>query len=200
MWYLLLAMPKSKAELLKRVADELKRSTCPLRTTATNPVPGEGNPDAELFLIGEAPGRNEDLTGRPFVGAAGKMLEELLSTIGLRRENVFITSIEKFRPPKNRAPKSLEIAACFPYLERQINVIKPKFVVTLGRHALQRMLEWDGSFVPPLEIDKLHGKPIKSRHGFVIFPMYHPAAILYNRKLKNIVEADFKKLSSLLEP
>lgn len=191
-------MPISKAQQLQQIANELAHSSCPLRITATNPVPGDGSANAQLFFIGEAPGRNEDLTGKPFVGAAGKMLNELLASIGLKREDVFITSIEKFRPPKNRVPKPAEIMACFPYLERQIQIIKPKFVVTLGRHALQRVLEWDGSFIAPLEIEKLHGKPLTSRHGFVIFPMYHPAAILYNRKLKGAVLADFNQLSQLL--
>lgn len=191
---------EKKALALRRIARALAaHSPCPLRATAKNAVPGEGSADAEIVFIGEAPGRNEDETGRPFVGAAGKVLEKLLASIKLKREDVFITSIEKFRPPKNRDPKPNEIMACFPYLEKQIAVIQPKFIVTLGRHALRRMLEWEaGHEVPAPSIEQLHGKVIKSKNGHAIFPIHHPAAMLYNRKLTSVIEKDFKTLQRLL--
>jgi uracil-DNA glycosylase len=167
-------------------------SVCPLRTTATQPVPGEGNPDAKIFFIGEAPGKNEDLTGRPFIGQAGKVLTELLASVGLQREDVFITSIEKFRPPNNRVPTPEEIMACFPYLEKQIEIIQPKIIVTLGRYALQRMLQWEtGTDVAPPSMAEYHGKKIVSKKGFLYLPLYHPAAMLYNRKLAETMKHDF---------
>ena len=130
------------------------KNICPdLAKTATNIVPGEGNPDAAVVLIGEAPGKNEDLTGRPFVGAAGKFLDELLAEAGLTRQDVFITSIVKYRPPKNRDPRPDEKEQSWPYLLRQLRVINPKLVVTLGRHSM-------GYFVPDRTITEAHGKLI----------------------------------------
>lgn len=190
---------KKKELALRRIAKSLETSTCPLRKTATQAVPGEGSAEADILFIGEAPGRNEDVTGRPFVGAAGKVLDGLLAKIKLKRADVFITSIEKFRPPKNRDPKPKEIMACFPYLEKQIAIIQPKYIVTLGRHALRRMLEWEaGHEVPAPSIEQLHGKVIKSKHGHAIFPVHHPAAMLYNRKLTKVIEKDFRRLQQLL--
>lgn len=184
--------------LAKRLAQS---SPCPLRQTAKHAVPGEGSPLAELFFIGEAPGRQEDETGRPFVGTAGKMLSQLLALIGLTREEVFITSIEKFRPPNNRDPKPLEIMACFPYLEKQIEIIRPKIIVTLGRHALRRMLEWEKGEVieETISMDKLHGRVFRGPSGRLYFPIHHPAAVLYQRSLLAAVQKDFKKLSRLLK-
>lgn len=189
---------RQKQQALDDLAARLLESKCPLRKKATNPVPGEGDPDADFLFIGEAPGRNEDKTGRPFVGAAGKVLTSLLETINLKREDVFITSIEKFRPPDNRAPKPKEVMACFPTLEEQIRIIEPKVVIALGRHALRRLLEWEYDAAMPLPpIDEMHGKPIQSRHGFIIYPVYHPAAALYSRKLLPTLQGDFKRLLSL---
>lgn len=189
-----------KTKALEKIAKELATtSLCPLRRTAKNAVPGEGSAEAAIVFIGEAPGRKEDETGRPFIGAAGKVLDTLLASINLQRADVFITSIEKFRPPDNRDPKPREIMACFPYLERQIKVIEPKFIVTLGRHALRRMLEWEaGEELAPPSIEQLHGKVIVSKKGHRIFPVHHPAAMLYNRKLTGVLQADFKKLKKLL--
>jgi uracil-DNA glycosylase len=188
-------------KLLDAVARDLATSDCPLRKTAIQAVPGEGNPEAELFFIGEAPGRQEDETGRPFVGAAGKVLVNLLKSIGLKREDVFITSVEKFRPPKNRDPKPVEIMACFPYLERQIKIVQPKVIVTLGRHALRRMLEWEKGEVidETMSMDKLHGRLFRGPSGRLYFPVHHPAAILYQRTLQAIVKKDFKRLAKFLQ-
>lgn len=194
-------MTKKDNAILAIAKDLAENSICPLRPTATNAVPGEGNSNADIIFIGEAPGRNEDLQGRPFVGAAGRVLTELLEMIGLKRENVFITSIEKFRPPNNRDPKPEEILACFPYLEKQIEVIDPKIIVCLGRHSLKRMMEWEKGepITKTISIGELHGKAFKSRKfNRVYFPVYHPAAVLYgfNRK---ILEDDFKKIPKILK-
>lgn len=192
---------QKRQRALDALAKKLATSCpCPLRQTAHKAVPGEGDPCAKLFFIGEAPGRREDETGKPFVGAAGKMLTELLGILKLSRDDVFITSIEKFRPPENRDPKPVEIMACFPYLERQIKIIKPQIIVTLGRHALRRMLEWEkGSDIDePIAMDKLHGRLFRGPSGRLYFPVYHPAAILYQRSLKDSVIKDFKKLKKML--
>lgn len=187
----------NKEKQLRQVALDLKnKSTCPLKATATQPVPGEGSADAEIFFIGEAPGRNEDEQGRPFIGAAGKVLEGLLASIGLTREDVFITSIEKFRPPKNREPRHEEIMACFPALQKQIEIISPKLIVTLGRHSLRRMLEWEEGkeMKAPPSMEKLRGKIIEGNSGRRYYPIHHPAAVLYNPKLRATLEEDFKMI------
>jgi uracil-DNA glycosylase len=193
---------KKRQRELEKVAHDLYRSPCPLRKTALHPVPGEGHPAAELFFIGEAPGRQEDETGRPFVGAAGKVLTELLGLMKLQRQDVFITSVEKFRPPKNRDPKPAEIMACFPFLERQIQIIQPKIIVTLGRHALRRMLEWEKGEVidEAISMDKLHGRVFRGPSGRLYFPVHHPAAILYQRSLQAVVKKDFQRLARFLNP
>lgn len=192
---------QKKQRALARIAAELARnSSCPLRRGATQPVPGEGNPDADVLFVGEAPGANEDKTGRPFVGAAGKVLTGLLESIGLRREDVFITSVEKFRPPKNRDPKPGEIRACLPYLERQIAVIEPRIIVPLGRHALATLLAWDaGSDAPvPFSLERMHGKVVRGKRGLLFVPMYHPAALFYNNRLRATIERDFRAIKRTL--
>lgn len=184
---------------LDQVAKDLLRSTCPLRKTATHPVAGEGSPNANIFLIGEAPGRNEDLQGRPFVGAAGRVLTELLHLIQLERTDVFITSIEKFRPPQNRDPKPKEVLACFPFLERQIAIIQPKLVVCLGRHALQRMLEWEQLTEKKTSaMAKFRGKVFQGPSGRWYYPVHHPAAVLYGFN-RATLEQDFKQIPNLLK-
>jgi uracil-DNA glycosylase family 4 len=191
---------KTKLQALKELAFKLARDkTCPLSKTAKDAVPGEGNADAELFFIGEAPGRNEDESGRPFVGAAGKVLQKLLESIGLNRSDVFITSVEKFRPPDNRDPKPVEIMACFPYLEKQIAIIKPKIIIPLGRHALKRMLEWElgKTIEKPIDMKRFVGKTFKGKSDLLYLPVYHPAAALYNRSLYSSLESDFKKIQKL---
>lgn len=158
---------------------------------ATNLVPGEGNPHAEIMFIGEAPGKNEDLQGRPFVGAAGKLLDELIESIGLKREDVFIGNVLKGRPPGNRDPKPEEIAHSWPWLRDQVAAIKPKVIVLLGRHAM----DW---FLPDLKISADHGRAKRYR-GQVYFPVYHPAAALYTGSLKQTLLDDFAKLPKILE-
>lgn len=170
----------------------LQHHVCPdLAKTATNIVPGAGNPDAEIMFVGEAPGKNEDLTGEPFVGAAGKNLDRLLESIGLTRQDVFITSIVKYRPPNNRDPKPEEKAAFLPYLERQIDVIQPTLIVPLGRHGMQ-------SFLPGAIIGQVHGTLQYDTKGRPILPMLHPAASLYNHNLKVVIEEDFLSIPKIL--
>lgn len=169
---------------------------CRLCENTTNAVPGEGNPKAEILFIGEAPGRKEDLEGKPFIGAAGKFLNELLASINLKREDVFITNIVKHRPPNNRDPREDEVMACFSYLDAQIKAIKPLLIVPLGRHAMHR-------FMPGFQISKVHGQAKRVKSIFsekqVIFPLYHPASALYNPGLRSTLLEDMKKLPILLQ-
>jgi DNA polymerase len=166
---------------------------CTLFRQAHFSVPGEGNPKAKIMFIGEAPGRKEDELGRPFVGRAGRLLTELLSSIKLKREDVFITSVIKHRPPKNRQPRPSEIRACSQYLKLQLDIIKPKFIVPLGRFGMEY-------FLPKEKISKIHGTMIKT--GDVktlrIFPVYHPAAGLRSTRNKNKLFMDFKKLQKII--
>lgn len=163
---------------------------CELHRAANNPVPGEGNPEAKILLIGEAPGFHEDSQGKPFVGNSGKFLSELLAKAGLRREDVFITNVVKHRPPGNRDPLPDEMAACAHFLEQQIEIINPDVIVTLGRFSLAR-------YFPGQRISKIHGQA-KEVGGRYIVPMYHPAAALHNGALRPEIEADFLKLPRLL--
>ena len=165
---------------------------CSLSRNRSRAVPGEGPDNAEIMLIGEAPGFNEDKQGRPFVGAAGHFLEELLASIGLGREGVYITNTVKCRPLNNRDPLQGELTACRKYLDRQIELIAPKVIVTLGRHSLT-------SFLPQETIGKARGKP-RSVNGTTLFPMYHPAAALHQGSLRKVIEEDIKKLPPLLKP
>ena len=163
---------------------------CGLCKGRTNAVPGEGSPDASIMFIGEGPGFYEDQQGRPFVGASGKFLDQLLASIGLDRRTAFITNIVKCRPPQNRDPEPDEIAACSKYLDAQIAAIEPKVLVTLGRHSMQR-------YFPGESIGRLHGQP--RRHGsLVVVPMYHPAAALHQGSLRKVIEADFVRLPDFL--
>ena len=154
-----------------------------LAATATQLVFGNGNPDTDLVFIGEAPGKNEDLQGKPFVGAAGKFLNEMLEMIGLKREDVYITNIVKYRPPNNRDPLPEEKSAFMPYLESQLEVIQPKLTITLGRHSLN-------CFLPDLQISQVHGQP-KRYKGRVYLPLFHPAAALYNGGMRQTLIDDF---------
>jgi uracil-DNA glycosylase family 4 len=163
---------------------------CPLSQGRTHAVPGEGPLNADIMFIGEGPGFHEDRQGRPFVGAAGQFLEELLASIGLTREQVYITNVVKCRPPGNRDPMPTEISACAPYLERQIQLIKPKVIVTLGRFSMYR-------YFPGASISKIHGQP-KRVGNVLVVPMFHPAAALHQPKWRPLVEADFKKLPQFI--
>ncbi len=163
---------------------------CGLSQARTNAVPGEGPANADIMLVGEGPGFHEDRQGRPFVGAAGQYLEELLASIGLTREDVYITNVVKCRPPQNRDPLPEEIEACRPYLDRQIELIRPKLIVTLGRFSMNL-------FMPEAQISKVHGRPRKIQ-GVVYYPVYHPAAGLHQPRWKSIIEEDFKRIPEVL--
>ncbi len=164
---------------------------CDLCRTRTNAVPGEGPPDAEIMFVGEGPGFHEDQQSRPFIGPAGKFLEELLASIGLRRDQVFITNIVKCRPPNNRDPLPAEVEACQKYLKRQIELIRPKVIVSLGRHSLA----W---FSPGDKISKTHGQA-KVMDGIYFIPIYHPAAALHAGNMRKVIEDDFKKIPAVLD-
>jgi DNA polymerase len=172
---------------LDRIHEEIETcEKCPLHITRLNPVPGEGPVDAKLMLVGEAPGAREDESGRPFVGRSGDLLTTLLSGIGLSRSDVFITSVLKSRPPKNRTPTRSEIQACRPYLERQIEIINPQIVVLLGGVAVS-------SIIGPWKMAEAHGKFYEGgKHTFFI--TYHPAAALRFPKVKDVMVADFDVL------
>jgi DNA polymerase len=152
---------------------------------------GDGSPNAEILFIGEAPGKNEDEQGLPFVGAAGKFLGEMLKSIGMERQDVYISNIVKYRPPDNRDPLPAEKEAFWPYLLRQIKVINPKLVVTLGRHSMEY-------FLPNCRISQVHGQP-KRRGDLVIMPLFHPAAALYNSSMRETLLEDFAKIPKTLE-
>jgi len=164
---------------------------CPLYEKRKNAVPGEGALDADIMFIGEGPGREEDSTGRPFVGAAGRTLDKLLAIIGLKRREVYIGNIVKCRPPNNRIPSSKEVEACLPYLYGQIAIIQPIIIVTLGNTPLNTLVS------PELTIGAVHGKMI-SKDDFDFFPMYHPAAALYHNDLLSTLEDDFLKLGKVV--
>ncbi len=167
--------------------------TLPLYPNATSFVPGEGNPNSAILFVGEAPGQKEDEQGKPFVGAAGKFLNEMLASIGLKREDIFITNIVKQRPPDNRDPLPEEIELHWPLLQKQIDIIDPKIIVMLGRHSMSRLLPGQGS------ISQIHGKPFKRADGRVYLPLYHPAAALYNGGLRDTLLQDFKKIPLILK-
>ncbi|MGE0057806.1 MAG: uracil-DNA glycosylase family protein [Dehalococcoidia bacterium] len=164
---------------------------CPLGSTRTKAVPGEGPVDADIMLIGEAPGYYEDQQGRPFIGAAGQFLETLLASIGLKRSDVFIANVIKCRPPGNRDPLPDEISSCAGYLQSQRETIQPKVIVTLGRYSLAK-------FFPGQPISKIHGQGRKVGDTWVV-PMYHPAAALHQGSLRRTIEEDFKKVPFYVE-
>ncbi|MEM0042598.1 MAG: type-4 uracil-DNA glycosylase [Thermofilaceae archaeon] len=188
------------ASELEKVAREIRACTrCPLHATRRNAVPGEGNPNARVMLVGEAPGYNEDVQGRPFVGAAGNLLNELLGLAGLRREEVFITNVVKCRPPENRDPRDEEIDACTPYLIMQIEIIKPSILVCLGRHSASTIFKLGG--IEFSSIMKVRGSLRRLRIAgidMLCLPTLHPAAALYNPRLRGALEADFKRLKDLV--
>lgn len=176
---------------LEALAQEVTACTrCLLHRGRTKAVPGEGPENADILFIGEAPGFHEDQQGRPFVGAAGRFLEELLASIGLSREQVFIANVIKCRPPGNRDPLPEEIEACRTFLDRQIDLIQPRIIVTLGRFSMARAF-------PRSRISAIHGKPRKIG-GRVYYPMYHPAAALHQPSLRTTVLEDMKRIPELL--
>ncbi|WP_175059243.1 type-4 uracil-DNA glycosylase [Thermococcus sp. 2319x1] len=190
-----------KSEAMKGLEEKIKAcKKCPLGELRTNAVPGSGSYDAKIMFVGEAPGYWEDQKGLPFVGRAGKVLDELLESVGLKREEVYITNVVKCRPPNNRDPMEEEIKACSPYLDKQIDIIRPKIIVPLGRYSMAYILNKFGFEAEP--ISKMHGKILEAGTLFgkvVIMPMYHPAVALYKPQLREELEKDFKKLKEVLE-
>ena len=180
-----------KQEIFDKIVFEISKcASCELYKTRTNPVPGEGNLCSRIMLVGEGPGANEDKIGKPFVGDAGKILNGLLFSIGLTREDVFIGNTVKCRPPHNRTPYSTEIDACRPFLVSQISLIAPKIIVILGNAALISLLGNGYS------ISKVRGNLINV-DGIFFFPTFHPAAALYRREVLDIIQADFLKLQKI---
>ncbi|MBP7857473.1 MAG: uracil-DNA glycosylase [Candidatus Saccharimonadales bacterium] len=203
-------MVNRKQTLLDELKARIEASgiTPELKSQAAQLVFGEGNPDADVLFIGEAPGKQEDLQGKPFVGASGKFLDEMLESIGMKREDIYITNIVKYRPPNNRDPLPEEKKAFLPYLQEQLEIIQPKIIVTLGRHS-------GGAFLPDLHISQDHGKPKRirvkrqeirdknSQSGgtmeLVIVPLYHPAAALYNGGMRQTLMDDFALIPEILK-
>jgi DNA polymerase len=179
-------------DTLVSLADEIRGcKACPLHRSAKQAVPGEGSAESGILFLGEAPGYNEDVQGRPFVGAAGQLLDQLLAGIGLDRSKVFITNVVRHRPPENRDPLPEEVAACHVWFERHLAALKPKVVVTLGRHAMYK-------FFPGESISRVHGRARK-KDGITIFPVFHPAAALHQPSLRSDLEKDFQALAAFLE-
>jgi len=185
-----------QAELDELAVDIKEKNITPeLAETATNLVMGDGNLDADIVFIGEAPGKNEDEQGKPFVGAAGKFLNEMLSAAGMERGDVYITNIVKYRPPENRDPKPDEKKAFWPYLVKQLQIIDPKVIITLGRHSMEY-------FLPDMKISQVHGEPKRVQFGdkkVVIIPLYHPAAALYNPAQRQTLIDDFVRVPRIIE-
>lgn len=191
-----------KAEDLEKLKSRiLDDNVCPeLAASATQLVLGDGNPDADIVFIGEAPGKKEDEQGKPFVGAAGKFLNEMLAQAGLERSDVYITNIVKYRPPNNRDPNPEEKQAFWPYLARQLEIINPKAIVTLGRHSMEY-------FLPDARISQVHGHAFKKKvtyhdkkeHDWLIIPLYHPAAALYNGGMRQTLIDDFLKVPEAIK-
>lgn len=197
------AMTSSKQQQLDVIKQRIIEDsiTPELAEQATQLVFGNGNPDAEIVIIGEAPGKKEDEQGKPFVGASGKFLNEMLASIGLKREDIYITNIVKYRPPDNRDPKPDEKKEFLPYLQSQLEVIQPKVVVTLGRHSMN-------CFLPDLQISKVHGEPKRVKLGLkedkddilevIILPLFHPAAALYNPAQRQTLIDDFAVIPTIM--
>lgn len=186
----------SQQSLLKNLNKQMLACTqCALRKTCNQVVPGEGSANAEIMFIGEGPGKKEDELGRPFVGSAGKFLDELLTSIDLKREDIYIANTVKCRPPNNRDPLPEEKKTCWLWLEKQLEIIQPKIVIPLGRHSLEL-------FIPNAKISEAHGrafrKPFPPLKQITIFPSYHPAAALYNGSLRKTLLEDFKKIPKVL--
>jgi DNA polymerase len=177
---------------LREIADQVARcQKCPLGTPRARAVPGEGNPESKILFIGEAPGFYEDQQGKPFVGPAGKFLDELLGLAGMSRKDVFITNVVKHRPPNNRDPEPDELEACDGFLQAQIATIKPQVIVTLGRHSL-------GRFIPNVRAMRdIHGRALPY-NGMTVVAMYHPAAALHQGSLRSVLEEDFRNLPTIL--
>lgn len=193
-------MADKYTQLDELAAKILDSNVCPeLAAQATQLVMGDGNIDADIFFIGEAPGKKEDETGKPFVGASGRFLDEMLAAAGMNRSDVYITNIVKYRPPNNRDPSGVEKQAFWPCLARQLEIINPKAIITLGRHSME-------FFIPDGKISEVHGHPIRKKvtyedqkeHEWLIIPLYHPAAALYNGSMRQILIDDFLKVPEII--
>lgn len=189
-------MNNKKQQLLDKLkADIIKKNICPeLASQAKNLVMGDGNVNAEIVFIGEAPGKKEDETGVPFIGSAGRFLNDMLAEAGMDRTDVYITNIVKYRPPDNRDPLPAEKAAFLPYLIKQLEIINPEVVVTLGRHSMEY-------FLPGEKISDIHGSPVLVEFGnreIIVIPLFHPAAALYNGKLRQTLIDDFLQIPDLI--
>jgi DNA polymerase len=187
----------TRAEELQTLHEQFHATCeCKLKETAIQPVFGDGNPDAKIVFIGEAPGKSEDEQGRPFIGRAGKFLSEMLESIGMKREDIYITNIVKYRPPNNRDPEEHEKHECAEWLHAELNFIQPKVVIFLGRHSMIH-------FLPELKISEAHGKLVHRKIPNIIteyfFPLYHPAAALYNGGMRATLLEDFKKIPEVLK-
>lgn len=184
----------TRLEALKQ--EIIANKICPdLAAQATQLVMGDGDSSASIVFIGEAPGKNEDIQGKPFIGAAGKFLDEMLASAGMKRESVYITNIVKYRPPNNRDPLPDEKRAFWPFLLKQLDIIAPKAIVTLGRHS-------GGYFIQNLHISADHGNPrLVTYHGrsYVVIPLYHPAAALYNGGMRQTLIDDFMKIPGIIK-
>jgi len=191
-------MSNDKTIQLKQIKDEIIAcKKCPLSATRTLPVIGVGSHDAEIMFIGEAPGANEDATGVPFCGRAGKILDEVLESVNLKREDVYICNVLKCRPPKNRDPLPSEKIACLDYLKRQIEIIKPKIICAMGNHAIGFIFQEFGLGDKLVGITKLHGQEFESNnfsYPVKIVALYHPAVATYNPNMKDVLKGDVKKL------
>ena len=194
-------MENSEIKYQKIKEEIIHCQKCPLWRTRIKPVPGEGSLKAKIMFIGEAPGANEDREGRPFCGAAGKVLDHLLEIANLKREEIFITNILKCRPPQNRDPQKEEINACSPYLKEQIEIIKPKIICTLGNYSTAYIFEKYALKDKIQGISKIHGQVFEIKNLFQsikIIPFYHPAVVTYNINMKTTLEKDFQVLKNLI--
>ena len=189
---------KNKDDQLKKIKEEvLKCQKCPLYKNRNYPVIGEGNHQTKIMFIGEAPGAQEDRTGHPFCGAAGKVLDELLNSVGIKREDIYVSNLLKCRPPSNRDPQKEEIEACSSYIERQIKIIQPRIICPLGRYSMQFLMEKFGLKNEIQPIGKIHGKVFKIKTvqpELFLIPLYHPATVTYNANMKEILKNDFRIL------
>lgn len=191
---------KRKKEMNKITIQIKNCKNCELFNGRKNAVVGEGNLESSVVFIGEAPGKKEDELGKPFVGSAGNLLDQMLNSVGLNRNEIFITNIVKCRPPGNRRPKSNEIKACSDHLQKQLNALKPKILVPLGNSATKHLmklfgLKWE-------RIGQIHGDCFKAEASWgsvILYPLYHPAGVLYNRNLEEELIMDFKKLKKLFD-
>lgn len=186
---------EKETELKKLNSKWLTECTCGLRNSATQGVPGDGSANAQIVFIGEAPGAKEDKEGRPFIGSAGKFLSEMLESIKMKREDIYITNIVKYRPPENRDPTAKEISDCAEWLEEEIKLIDPTLIVFLGRHSMNH-------FFPEEKISNAHGVILIAKHFGKLryfLPLYHPAAALYNGSLREVLKKDFKKIPKILK-